>query len=69
MGDRGDSGFRYHESDFVVSGTAIGKKPSPEHAAILDHARRARLQRTLARSAARRRTWGLAELPYRPPAT
>lgn len=67
--DRDDSEFLYHESDFVVSGTTIGKKPSPEHAAILDRARRRQLQQTLARSAARRRAWGLPELSYRPPAT
>jgi hypothetical protein len=68
MADREDFVFLYHESDFVVSGTTIGKQPSPEHAAILDRARRTQLRQTLARSAARRRKWGLPELSYRPPA-
>jgi hypothetical protein len=65
--DRDGEEFLYHESDFVVSSSTFGKRPSPEHEAILRRVQRRQLEDTLRRSAERRRRWGLPELDYRPP--
>ena len=62
-----DGNFLYHEDDFVVSSSTIGKTPSPEHQAILLRVQRWQLEQALKRSAERRRKWGLPELGYRPP--
>ena len=63
-----DGNVLYHEDDFVVSSSSFGKKPSPEHEAILARVRRRQIELALKRSAERRRKWGLPELGYRPPA-
>jgi hypothetical protein len=67
--DRDESEFLYHESDFVVSSSTIGKQLSPEHAEILRRVRRRQIADALRRSTERRRAWGLPELGYRPPTT
>jgi hypothetical protein len=61
--------FLYHESDFLVSSSTIGKKLSPEHEEILRRIRRRHIADALKHSAERRRAWGLPELDYRPPTT
>jgi len=65
--DRDDNEFLYHESDFVVSSSTIGKQLSPEHEETLRRIRRRQIADALTRSAERRRSWGLPELGYRPP--
>ncbi len=54
--------FLYDEDDFVVSSSTFGKKLSPEHEAILRRVRQRQLELALARSAERRRKWGLPKL-------